>query len=98
MDNAQDQKLAELLDSYHIGKADKSLLDRIVAQAAQTEPLEAASRHAWIKKAAMLAAIAVLGFWFGSASFSAPSHLVAAQSSCLDRVILGPVSFEEVML
>ncbi len=99
MDSEQDDgELTKLLASYVVEDADRELLDRIVAQARKRQACAAPGGHAWLVMVAMLAAFAVLGFWFGSASLPTTSHDVTVASGYMDKVILGPGSFDEVML
>lgn len=100
MDNEQDDgELTKLLASYVVEDADRELLDRIVAQVQARQACAAPGGHAWLVRVAMFAAFAGLGFWFGSASLPpTTSHDVTVASGYMDKVILGPGSFDEVML
>ena len=103
MDSEPDKELAQLLDSYAVADADQALLDRIVARAEATKIIAMPARLTWIKSAAMIAATAVLGFWFGNATLQTPTHYVQADENTsgsvnLDKVIIGPKTFNEVML
>ena len=110
MDIREEPDLARLLDCYEVADADPQLLERIVAHAEAVKASErkAPASFAWMRNAAAIAAMAVLGFGLGYTSqqpvtYSAPAQAVAIQPSSptnvnLDRIILGPQSFNEVML
>jgi hypothetical protein len=111
METEEEVNLVRLLDCYWVADADRQLLERIVtrAEAAKAKAKHVPVHYAWIKGAAAIAATAVLGFWLGSASSLPLGHYTAAARTAavpvsastninLDKVILGPQSFNEVML
>ncbi|MDR3448950.1 MAG: hypothetical protein P4M15_04240 [Alphaproteobacteria bacterium] len=101
----QERKLKDWLDSYKVADADSALLDRIVARAAATpQQTEQIDSRSWGSYATALAAVAVLGFWFGNASLSKPVSTLSSQQSFLsgksylNKIIFGPKTWQEVSL
>ena len=99
MDHSDDKALDRLLESYVVAPADEALLEHIMAQAVA---MPIAVYH-WRRAMPLLAACAVLGFWIGGATLPAVTTAVAQQSSGqgtvnFDNVILGPTTFQEVIL
>jgi hypothetical protein len=99
----------KLLDSYTVADADQALLDRIVAKAQAQPANENISAVVWMRRSAMLAATAVLGFWLGNVTHpaakmtpaaitTAATAATTAQQDYLDRMIMGPGSLEEMGL
>lgn len=105
-----DLKLNALLDNYQVNDADGDLLDRIVNHAKKQPTnvvrLPLRQREPWLKNVALIAATAVLGFWYGNSTIEPvnyrenPSATAsqASYSSNLDNELLGPKSYSEVML
>ncbi len=96
----QDKELDRLLDEYKVADADQALLDRIVT-AAKAQPANENTRRLWLQRSAMMAAMAVLGFWLGHATGprqQAASTTTAQSSYYLDSMIMGPQSLDEMRL
>ncbi len=99
MDNQDhDTTLQRLLDSYDIAPPDPALIDRIVALT-HSHRIPANSNQSWMQNAALIAATAVVGFWFGSLTPLQDTATTSASGGLsLESVILGPQSVSEVML
>ena len=106
MNTEQKLDLARLLDCYHVADAHPALLEHIMARVQAKKRTR--TYRSWVKSAASLAATAIIGFWLGNMSlqsmaYHTPTKTADAQSDGsgdinLDKVILGPKSFNEVML
>ena len=90
--------LDELLGSYKLAPLDAGLADRIVAEARAQSYRR---RQPWLAQAAMMAGVAVLGFWLGG---SHPQTTVTAATtadsspSYLEKTIFGAHTIDEVLL
>lgn len=106
MNTEKDLNLAHLLDCYQISDASPALLERIMARVQAKKRVR--TYRSWVKSAASLAATAIIGFWLGNMSLqsmayhattkTADAQRDASEDINLDKVILGPKSFNEVML
>jgi hypothetical protein len=106
-----DKELKEWMDSYSVSPADDALVDRIVAQAEQSRrlPFSVIWHQRPAARAAMLAAIAVIGFSGGMLTVERKQEMTMAQQSAITaatpgddtvmyQMIINPQSLEEVML
>lgn len=100
-------ELDKMLDTYKVADADAPLLDRITAAAQREAVNENAAKAVWIRRTAMLAVTAILGFWMGNVTQPASRPLTATSVSVqsagsdqyyLDRMIMGPGSLDEIGL
>ena len=101
-------ELEELLGSYKVEGADKQLLDTIMARVAEMPAVAKvvpfpARRQPWLAQAAMMAGVAVLGFWLGTGNPVAGTQAVTTTASStapsyFEETILGAHTIDEVML
>jgi hypothetical protein len=95
MDNTQERQLNAWLDQYTVPDADEALLHAILSKAAQPKTT---AHIDWFRNAGLVAATALCGFWFGSASLQTVVAATPLASLNIDNVILGPQTMNEVML
>jgi anti-sigma-K factor RskA len=115
MTQNSDSELDALLATYKLAEANPDLLSKIVAQAAIT-PQKKKSIFAWPQlqflsdviwrwEAAAFAALALLGFWIGAASFASletrivqPSSSSSSDAAYINTIIFGPTTWKEVTI
>lgn len=90
--------LDELLGAYKLEPLDRGLADRIVA----TATASSRRRQPWFAQAAMMAGVALLGFWLGgshpqSTAISVTANVESAPSY-LEKALFGAHTIDEVLL
>lgn len=100
-----DKDLANILDTYAVPGASPELMRRLVAETQTAPNLYVKAPLGWLGRMdiAVMALAAVVGFWLGSASLTAQGVKASSSSSLtstanLNTVILGPKTWQEVML